>query len=176
LMREHDHYEEMIRALTALGESHLRRGRPEEARTCLQEADSLCAAQHFPWQRSEIGCRLGEAALAAGRLDEAAEWARQAEAATTQGSGPDWLGPIHLLLARIAQAQGAPAGQTAALYRQAIALAQARCRAVEKFRLVREAGRYLATYGDAQAEELTHQAEEWLAARRISEPASPAGK
>jgi predicted ATPase/class 3 adenylate cyclase len=176
LMREHDHYEEMIRALTALGESHLRRGRPEEARTCLQEAHSLCVDQHFPWQRSEIACRLGEAALAAGRLDEAADWAHEAEAATTQGSGPDWLGPIYLLLARIAQAQGAPVEQTTALYRRAIALAQARCRTIEKFRLLREAGRYLAAQGDTQAGELTRQAEEWLAVRQIPGLESPVGK
>jgi class 3 adenylate cyclase/tetratricopeptide (TPR) repeat protein len=168
LMREHDHYEEMIRALTALGESHLRRGHPEEARTCLQEAHSLCVAQHFPWQRSEIGCRLGEAALATGRIDEAIDWAQKAEAATTHGSGPDWLGPIHLLLAHIAQAQGASAEQTVALYKQAIALAQARCRAIEKFRLLHEAGRYLAAQGDTRAGELIRQAEEWLAARSVA--------
>jgi tetratricopeptide (TPR) repeat protein len=168
LMRQHDHYEEMIRALTALGESHLRGGRPAEARTCLQEAYSLCVAQHFPWQRSEIACRLGEAALVAGRLDEAADWAQKAEAATTQGSGPDWLGPIYLLLARIAQAHGAPAERTAALYKQAIALAQVRCRAMERAKLLREAGNYLSARGDAQVGELTRQAEEWLATRRIA--------
>jgi tetratricopeptide (TPR) repeat protein len=171
LMRDHDHYEEMIRVLTALGGSHLRQGHLAEARACLQEAHTLSLAQHFPWQRSEISYRLGQVALVAGRLDEAADWAEQAQAAVAQGSGPDWLGPLHLLLARVAQVRGVPAGQVAALYRQAVALAQTRCRAVERAWVLREVGRYLAvhTEGDAwsQAQALVRQAEAWLAARGI---------
>jgi len=171
LMREHDHYEEMIRVLTALGGSHLRQGHLAEARACLQEAHTLSLAQHFPWQRSEISYRLGQVALVAGRLDEAADWAEQAQAAVAQGSGPDWLGPLHLLLARVAQVRGVPAGQVAVLYRQAVALAQTRCRAVERAWVLREAGRYLAVHaeGDAwsQAQALVRQAEAWLAERGI---------
>jgi tetratricopeptide (TPR) repeat protein len=169
LMRQHDHYEEMIRALTALGESHLRQGRLAEAQACLDEAHTLSLSQHFPWQRSEIGYRLGQVALAAGRPDEAAAWAEQAQAAVSQGSGPDWLGPVHSLLACIAQARGAPADQVAALYRQAVSLAEARCRAVERAGVLREAGRYLAAYGDAGAEVMVRQAEAWLAERSVGE-------
>jgi tetratricopeptide (TPR) repeat protein len=169
LMRQHDHYEEMIRALTALGGSHLRQGRLAEAQACLDEAYTLSLSQHFPWQRSEIGYRLGQVALAAGRPDEAADWAEQAQAAATQGSGPDWLGPVHSLLAHIAQARSAPADRVATLYRQAVLLAEAHCRAVERAGVLCEAGRYLAAYGDAQAEAMVRQAEAWLAERRVGE-------
>ena len=55
---------------------------------------------------------------------------------------------------------------------QAISLADARCRAVERAWVLREAGRYLITQAEgdtrAYAEAIVRQAEEWLAARRIT--------
>jgi class 3 adenylate cyclase/tetratricopeptide (TPR) repeat protein len=168
-MREYGHYEEMIRALTALGASYLRQEHLAEARTYLAEAYQLSLSQHFPWQRSEICCRLGLLALAENQLDEAVEWAERAQAAVGQGSSADWLGPLCLLLARIAQRREASRRRVTQLYRQSISLAEARCRAVERVQVWRQAGSYLAGRGsdDAQqqAQAALRQAEEWLQAR-----------
>jgi tetratricopeptide (TPR) repeat protein len=174
-MRDYDHYEEMIRGLTALGASHLRQGDLAQARACLEEAWELSLAQNFPWQRSEICYRLGLVALAEEELvgapherDQASDWAQRAQTSVDEGSGPDWLGPIHVLLARIARRRGAPASQVVSLYRQAISLAEARCRRVERAWVLREAGSYLAAHaeGDArdQARAIMRQAEDWLTA------------
>ncbi len=178
-MRDYDHYEEMIRALTALGASYLRQGNLTQARACLDEAHELSLTQHFPWQRSEICYRLGLVAWAENRLDEArhrrdeaTNWAQQAQAAVAEGSSPDWLGPVHLLLAQVARQHGAPVSQVASLYHQAISLAETRCRAVERAWILREAGQYLGIHphdvSRAQAQALARQAETWLAARGIA--------
>jgi class 3 adenylate cyclase/tetratricopeptide (TPR) repeat protein len=178
-MRNYDHYEEMIRALTALGASYWRQGQLAQARDCLDEAHELSLTQHFPWQRSEICYRLGLVALAERRLDEAphkwdeaTSWAQRAQAAAAEGSNPDWLGPVHLLLAQVAHQRGAPVSHVASLYQQAISLAETRCRAVERAWTLREAGRYLSAHshhvGRGQALVITRQAEEWLAARGIA--------
>jgi hypothetical protein len=191
-MRDYGHYEEMIRGLTALGASHLRQHNLAQARACLEEAWELSLAQNFPWQRSEICYRLGLAALAEEQLaeaprrrdeaprerdyaphqrDQAGDWAQRAQTCVDQGSGPDWLGPIHVLLARIARRRGAPVSQVVSLYRQAISLAEARCRGVERAWVLREAGSYLATHAEAddqdQARALVAQAEAWLTMRGI---------
>jgi class 3 adenylate cyclase/tetratricopeptide (TPR) repeat protein len=178
-MRDYDHYEEMIRALTALGASYWRQGRLAQARACLDEAHELSLTQHFPWQRSEICYRLGLVTLAEHdldevphRWDEATSWAQHAQAAVAAGSSPDWLGPIHLLLARVARQRGAPVNQVASLYQQAISLAESRCRAVERAWILCEAGHYLGVHArDAnrtQAQTIVRRAEEWLAARDIT--------
>jgi class 3 adenylate cyclase/tetratricopeptide (TPR) repeat protein len=170
-MRDYDHYEEMISALTALGASYLRQGRLDQARACLDEAHELSLTQHFPWQRSEIRYRLGLVALAQDQLDAATDWAHQAQETVAEGSGPDWLGPIHILLARIARQRGAPPDHVASLYRQAVSLAGARCRGVERAWAMHEAGSYLVGLAedDGQAKGIVRQAEEWLATRGISE-------
>ncbi len=178
-MRNYDHYEEMIRALTALGASYWRQGRLAQAQACLNEAHELSLTQHFPWQRSEICYRLGLVALAEHvldkaphRWDEATSWAQHAQAAVAEGSSPDWLGPIHLLLARVARQRGAPVSQVASLYQQAISLAETRCRAVERAWILCEAGRYLGAHtrdvNRIQAQTIVRQAEEWLTARGIT--------
>jgi predicted ATPase/class 3 adenylate cyclase len=171
-MRDYDHYEEMISALTGLGGCYLRQGRPAQARICLDEAHELSLGQHFPWQRSEIRYRLGLVALAEDRPKESADWARRAQEAVAEGSNPDWLGPTHFLLARVARGRGAPINQIASLYQQAVSLAEGRCRAVERARVMRDGGRYLAAHADgddrARAQALAHQAEEWLAERDIA--------
>jgi class 3 adenylate cyclase/tetratricopeptide (TPR) repeat protein len=171
-MRNYGHYEEMIRALTALGASYWRQGQLAQARACLDEAHELSLTQHFPWQRSEICYRLGLVALAEHGLDEATSCARRAQAAVVEGSSPDWLGPVHLLLAQVAQQRAAPVSQVASLYQQAISLAETRCRAVERAWTLREAGRYLSAHphhvSHAQALAMARQAEEWLAARGIA--------
>jgi tetratricopeptide (TPR) repeat protein len=185
-MREYQHYEEMIRALTALGASYLRQSDLGQAWACLEEALELSLGQNFPWQRSEICYRLGLVALAEEQLaetpqrwddaprrrDNAGDWAQRAQTCVDQGSGPDWLGPIHLLLARIARRRGAPASQVVSLYRQAVSLAEARCRGVERAGVLREAGSYLVVRAEAddrgQAQALIDQAEAWLTARGIA--------
>jgi hypothetical protein len=186
-MRDYHHYEEMIRGLTALGASHLRQRDLAQARACLEEAWELSLAQNFPWQRSEICYRLGLVALAEEQLaevrhqrdqaprdrdyapparDYASDWAQRAQTSVDQGSGPDWLGPIHVLLARIARRRGAPVSQVVSLYRQAISLAEARCRGVERAWVLREAGSYLAAHAEGdvrdQAQAIVRQAEDWL--------------
>jgi tetratricopeptide (TPR) repeat protein len=177
-MRDFEHYEEMIRALTALGACMLRQGQFAEARACLGEAYELSLTQHLPWQRSEVCYRLGKLVLAETQLDEAAgewdeadDWARRAQEAISQGGSPDWLGPIQLLLARATRRRVASASQIASCYQKAASLAKARCRAVERARVLLEAGRYLAIHADADgradARGLTRQAEEWLTARGI---------
>jgi tetratricopeptide (TPR) repeat protein len=170
-MREYDHYEEMIRALTAEGASHLRQGHLEPARACLEEAYELSLAQHFPWQRSEICYRLGLVALAGGQVDAAENWAGRAQAAVDEGSAPDWLGPVHVLLARIARQRGTSNDQVISLYRRAIRLAEARCRGVERAWALHEAGNYLATHAEddarTRAQAIMDGAEAWLAARSI---------
>jgi predicted ATPase/class 3 adenylate cyclase len=169
-MREYGHYEEMIRALTALGASYLRQDTLTEARACLAEAYQLSSSQHFPWQRSEICYRLGLLALAENQLDEAIDWVKRAQAAVGQGSSMDWQGPLCLLSARIAQ-RGRASRRVTQLYRQSISLAEARCRAVERARVLCQAGSYLATHsgGDARqtAQAVVRQAEEWLQARGV---------
>lgn len=172
-MRDYDHYEEMIRALTALGASSLRQGDPAQARACLEEAYQLSLAQHFPWQRSEICYRLGAVALDGEQFDEAEHWAQHAQATINEGSAPDWLGPVQLLVARIARRRGVSTKQVVSLYQQAISLAEARCRGVERAWILYEAGSYLAAQAEgearAQAQAIARQAEEWLSARGILE-------
>jgi class 3 adenylate cyclase/tetratricopeptide (TPR) repeat protein len=147
-MREYGHYEEMIRALTALGASHLRQDHLTQARACLAEAYQLSLNQHFPWQRSEICYRLGLLALAENQLDEAAEWLERAQAAVGQGSSPDWRAPVYLLLARVAQRRQATGRRVTELYRRAISLAEARCRAVERAQVLRQAEEWLQARGE----------------------------
>ncbi|GAB4536251.1 MAG: adenylate/guanylate cyclase domain-containing protein [Anaerolineae bacterium] len=170
-MRDYDHYEEMIRALTALGASYSRQGDLAQARACLEEAHHLSLTQHFPWQRSEIGYRLGLLALAESRLDQAETWAQRAQKAVTEGSGPDWLGPIHILLACTARQRGASSQLVNSLYQQAISLAEARCRGVERAWVWLEAGDYLAAHAEgdvcARARQVASQARAWLRARNI---------
>jgi tetratricopeptide (TPR) repeat protein len=172
-MRAYDHYEEMIRALAALGASYLRQGHGAQARACLEEAYDLSHTQHFPWQRSEICYRLGLVALAEDAPEQAEGWAERARAAVNEGSGPDWLGPVYCLLARVARRRGAPGRQVDSLYRQAITLAETRCRGVERARVLREAGNYLAARAEGedhlQARTLVEMAETWLIARGILE-------
>jgi len=172
-MRAYDHYEEMIRALAALGASYLRQGHPAQARACLEEAYDLSHIQHFPWQRSEICYRLGLVALVEDAPDQAEGWAGRARAAVDEGSGPDWLGPVHCLLARVARRRGAPASQVGSLYRQAITLAEVRCRGVERAWALCEAGDYLAAQAEGeahlQARAFVETAETWLIARGILE-------
>lgn len=171
LMRKHEHFDEMIGVLTALGASYLRQGQLAEARACLQEAHDHSLTQQFTWQRSEICYRLGLLALAAGTPDEAEEWCRRGLTAVDQGSAPDWLGPLHVVLARVAQRRGAHIEEVSALYQQALSLAQARCRAVERAWVLREAGHFWAAHADdsrrTEAQALVRQADEWLAARGI---------
>jgi tetratricopeptide (TPR) repeat protein len=170
-MRSYDHYEEMIRALTALGACRTRLGDLPGARACLVEAHELSLAQQFPWQRSEIRYRLGLVALAEGRPDEAEAWAGSAQGAVSQGSAPDWQGPVQLLLARIARRSGAAAGPVASLYERSVELAEVRCRAVERAWVWREAGAYLAAYSDGEAcgrgQDVLARAETWLAERGV---------
>jgi hypothetical protein len=103
--------------------------------------------------------------------DQAGEWAQRAQTCVDQGSGPDWLGPIHVLLTRIARRRGAPASQVVSLYRRAASLAEARCRGVERAWVLREAGSYLVAHaeGDAQAHARAsvRHAEDWLTMRGI---------
>jgi tetratricopeptide (TPR) repeat protein len=171
-MRDYDHYEEMIRALTALGGCYLRQRDLAQARACLEEAHELSLTQHFPWQRSEICYQLGVVALSEERFDEAEGWARRGQETINEGSAPDWRGPIHLLLARVFQRRGVPTGRVVSLCQQAMSLAEARCRGVERAWIVYEAGNYLAIQagGDAraQARAIARQAEEWLNARGIA--------
>jgi tetratricopeptide (TPR) repeat protein len=171
-MRDYDHYEEMIRALTALGASYLRQNELAEARPCLEEAYELTHAQHFPWARAEICYRLGCLALSEGQANQAAEWARHAQGAVAEGSAPDWQGPVQLLLARLAERSGEPTGQVISICQQAISLAQARCRGVERAWVLREAGNYLAHRGEGlvqrQGRALVQETEEWLKARGVS--------
>ncbi len=185
-MRSYEHYEEMIRALTALGASYLRQGQLDKARACLEEAYELSLRQGFHWQRPEICYRLGVLALAEDRSNEgphrwehpshkwaeADDWAQRAQAAVAEGSAPDWLAPIHLLLARISRRRDMPASRVVSLYKQAVSLAEARCRAAERAWISHEAGTYMLTQADhnvrAQAESILRHAEHWLAERGIS--------
>ncbi len=178
LMREHDHYDELIVGLTGLGGSYLRQHQLSQARACLSEAHELSLTQNIPWQRSEICYRLGQVALTEAELnkdsrkwEEASHWARMAQAAVDKGGAPDWLGPAQLQLARIARQRDVPADQVIDLYQQAVSLAQVRCRAVERAWLLREAGHYLATHPkqelSMQGHALGQQADDWLAARGI---------
>jgi predicted ATPase/class 3 adenylate cyclase len=173
LMRDHSHYDEMIVALTALGSSHWRQGRLDEAHTNLSEAHELSLTQNFPWQRAEIRYRLGLVALSEDKLEEADNWAQLAQSAVSEGSVPDWLGPTHVLIARIARRRGVSASQIVSLYQHAVSLVETRCRRVEHARTLREAGRYLTTHADrdlhTQGQTLVRQAEEWLAVRGISD-------
>jgi class 3 adenylate cyclase/tetratricopeptide (TPR) repeat protein len=175
-MREYDHYEEMIRALTALGGTFLRQGQAAQARGCLDEAYELTLGQHFPWQRAEICYRLGLAAIAEGDPGQASAWAERAQEAVGQGSAPDWQGPVHVLLARIARQRGIP-DEAALCYQQAISLAEVRCRAMERAWVLQEAGSYLAARleGDAvlSMRTMVQQAQEWLASRGIAATSLP---
>jgi tetratricopeptide (TPR) repeat protein len=172
-MRDYDHYEVMIRALTALGGCYLRQGDLAQARACLEEAYELSLTQHFPWQRSEICYRLGTAALDEEQFGEAEHWAQRAQAAINEGSAPDWLGPVHVLLARILQRRSVSTEQVVSLHQQAISLAEVRCRGVERAWVLYEAGNYLAAQAEGdtrtQAQAIASQAEEWLSARGILE-------
>ena len=170
-MRDYDHYEEMIRALTALCGCYLRQGDLAQARVCLEEAYELSLSQHFPWQRSEICYRLGAVALEVERCEEAEHWAQRAQASINEGSSSDWLGPVYVLLARILQRRSVSTEQVGSLYQQAISLAEARCRGVERAWALAEASNYLAAKADgdarAQARAVARRAEEWLGARGI---------
>jgi class 3 adenylate cyclase/tetratricopeptide (TPR) repeat protein len=170
-MRDYDHYEEMIRALTALGGCYLRQGDLAQARACLEEAYKLSLTQHFPWQRSEICYRLGAVALERERVDEAEHWAQRAQTAVNEGSAPDWLGPVHVLLARIHRRRNVSTEQVVSLYQQAISLAEARCRGVERAWVLYEAGDYMAARAEGEARTqlraIARQSEEWLSARGI---------
>jgi tetratricopeptide (TPR) repeat protein len=147
----------MIQALTALGAIYLRQGDLTQARAYLEEGYELSLTQHFPWQRSEICYQSGLTAMAEGQLDEAENWAQRAQTSVNEGSAPDWLGPTYVLLARVAQRRGLSTKQVASLYQQAMSLAEARCRSVERAWILREAGAYLATQA---ASAIGRQAEE----------------
>ncbi len=104
-------------------------------------------------------------------FDEAERWAQRAQATIDEGSAPNWLGPVHILLARILQQRSVSTEQVVSLYQQAISLAETRCRGVERAWAIFEAGNYLAAKADgdarAQARAIVRQAEEWLGARGI---------
>ncbi len=65
-----------------------------------------------------------------------------------------------------------PASRVVSLYKQAVSLAEARCRAAERAWISHEAGTYMLTQADhnvrAQAESILRHAEHWLAERGIS--------